>query len=292
MPRAKHHARFSVKTIPTGLFPDADGNITFLGSQGSMPFVVSRSATTTTLATSLNPSRYGLNVTYIATVQASGNVYEPTTGSVQFWCGSAWLGTASLNDSSQASLTLASPNCGKYAITAEYVGAASFLSRTSGAFTQRFVKNQAEVQLTCAMAEPTEQPGVRSAAMAAEVRVHRKVVFTILVHPAGAPAFSVTGGTVTIYRSDGRFVTTLPVRNGQAILSRYLCQVYQKSYYALYNGTSNLGKARSNMVEVTMSTVIAGAPKSSSAIVTKATPAGPKATLALVLANRAGLKTR
>jgi len=265
------------------IFAGYTGNYDFLGSQGSVPFVVAKSATNTTLTTSLNPSRYGLNVTYIATVQASGNPYQPTTGTVQFWCGATWIGTASLNDSSQASLTVAALNCGSHAITATYVGSDNFLGSTSPILSQQVNQNQTVVRLGCAIAEPTEAPAVLSASPAAAARVHRQVVFTILVHPAGAPAFLATEGTATIYQSNGRFVATLPVRNGQATLNRYLCQVFQKSYYAVYNGTANLARARSNMVRVTMSPVIAGAQSTPPVIAPKVTPHAPKATLALAL---------
>ncbi len=146
------------------------------------------------------------------------------------------------------------------------------------------------VQLGCAIAEPAVVPAVRTASAAVPARVHRQVVFTILVHPAGAPAYLATEGTATIYQSNGRFVAKLPVRNGQVILNRYLCQVFQKSYYAVYDGTANLGRARSNMVRVTLSSVMAGAQSPPQAIVPKVTASAPKASLALALhANRAAV---
>jgi hypothetical protein len=152
-------------------------------------------------------------------------------------------------------------------------------------------KNQTEVQLGCAMADPTATPAIDPTAITAAARIHRKVVFTILVHPAGAPTYQVTEGKVTIYQSNGRFVKTLLVqKNGQATLSPYLSQVFQKSYYAVYNGTANLGRARSNMVRVTMSLVNAGAQSTPPVIASKVTPHAPKATHALALhANRAAV---
>jgi hypothetical protein len=125
------------------------------------------------------------------------------------------------------------------------------------------------VQLGCAIVQPTT------------AATRRLVVFTILVHPAGAPAYLVNEGTATNYQSNGRFVATLPVQNGQATLNRYLYQVWQKTYYAVYNGTANLGRARSNMVRVVMSPVIAQARSTPPAIASKVTPHAPKATLAL-----------
>jgi hypothetical protein len=227
-------------------------------------------ATTTTLSSALNPSKYGQSVMLTATVQATGGTIQPTSGTVQFWDGTALLGSAALTNSSQASFSISALAAGSHSLTAVLLASANFQTSTSGSITQQVVKNQTVVQLGCAI-------------QSAPPRVHRQVVFTILVHPAGAPACLVTEGTVTIYRACGQLVATLPVRNGQASFNRYLCQVWQKGFYAVYNGTANLGRAWSNMVRVTMSPVIAGAQSTRPAIVPKVTAAAPKATLALAL---------
>jgi len=228
-----------------------------------------------------------------ATVKAMGGTIQPTGGTVQFWNGTALLGSAALASSNQASLPISSLIAGSHSLTAVLLASANFQASTSGSITQQVVKNQTVVQLGCAMADPTEMPAVLSASAVAAARVHRQVVFTILVHPAGAPAFLATEGTATIYQSNGRFVATLPVQNGQVTLNRYLCQVFQNSYYAVYNGTANLGRARSNMVRVTMSPVMAQAQATAPAIAPKVTPAAPKATLALALqAKRAAVLKR
>lgn len=143
-------------------------------------------ATTTTLSSALNPSMYGQCVMLTATVQAAGGTIQPTGGTVQFWDGTALLGTASLANSSQASLAISALAAGSHSLTAVLLASANFQTSTSGSIAQQVVKNQTVVQLGCAMAEPTAAPAVRSAAIAAAARVHRQVVFTILVHPAGA----------------------------------------------------------------------------------------------------------
>jgi hypothetical protein len=209
-----------------------------------------------------------------ATVRATGGTIQPTSGIVQFWNGTALLGSAALASSNQASLPISSLVAGSHSLRAVWLASANFQTSTSGSITQHVVKNQTVVQLDCA---------IRSA----PPWFFRQVVFTILVHPAGAPAYLVTEGTVSIYQACGQLVATLPVRNGQASFNRYLCQVWQKGFYAVYNGTANLGRAWSNIVRVTMSPVIAGAQSTRPAIVPKVTAAAPKATLALALhANR------
>jgi hypothetical protein len=282
------------------LIGDHTVQVNYLGSanyKGSDSVVdvqtVNPVATTTTLSSALNPSKYGQSAMLTATVQATGGTIQPAGGTVQFWDGTALLGSASLANSSQASLAISALAAGSHSLTAVLLASASFQTSTSSSITQQVVKNQTVVQLGCAIVQPPEAPAVRTAATATAARIHRKVVFTILVHPAGAPAYLATEGKTTIYQSNGRFVAKLPVRNGQVTLSRYLCQVFQKSYYAVYNGTGNLGRARSNMVRVTMSPVIAGAQSTPPAIAPKVTPHAPKATHALALhANRAAVLRR
>ncbi|MGA2705517.1 MAG: Ig-like domain-containing protein, partial [Isosphaeraceae bacterium] len=267
------------------------GDPNYKGSESAVDVqTVNPIATKTTLSSALNPSKYGQCAMLTATVQASGGTIQPTGGTVQFWDGTALLGSAALANSNQASLPICALAAGSHSLRAVWLASANYQTSTSGSIAQQVVKNQTVVQLGCAMAEPTETPGVLSALAAAAARVHRQVVFTILVRPAGAPAYLANEGTATIYQSNGRFVATLPVRDGQVTLSRYLCQAFQKSYYAVYNGTANLGRARSNMVRVTMSPVMAQAQSTPPPIVPKVTPAAPKATLALALhANRAAV---
>ena len=272
-------------TAANGISPDATQNFT-------LTVQAATTTTTTTLSSALNPSKYGQSVMLTATVQATGGTIQPTSGTVQFWDGTALLGSAALANSNQASFSISALAVGSHSLRAVWLASANFQSSTSGSITQQVVKNQTVVQLGCAIVQPTVAPAVRSSviAAAAAARIHRLVVFTILVHPAGAPAFLATEGTATIYQSNGRLVAKLPVRNGQVTFNRYLSQVWQKSYYAVYNGTRNLGRARSNMVRVTMSPVIAGAQSTPPSIVPKVTPAAPKATLSLAFhANRAAV---
>ena len=231
------------------LIGDHTVQVNYLGSanyKGSDSVVdvqtVNPVATTTTLSSALNPSKYGQSVMLTATVQATAGTIQPTCGTVQFWDGTVLLGSASLANSNQASFSISALAAGSHSLTAVLLASANFQTSTSGSIMQQVVKNQTVVQLGCAMAQATATPAIDPAAITAAARTHRKVVFTILVHPAGVPAYPTTGGTATMYQSNGRFVATLPVRNGQATLSRYLCLVFQKSYYAVYNGTPNLGR--------------------------------------------------
>src|SRR5207247_1795870 len=76
--------------------------------------IVNQAATTTTVSSSPNPSTYGQNVTFTATVSPSS-----ATGTVQFFDGSTSLGSATLTGGS-ASVSTSSLSVGSHSITATY----------------------------------------------------------------------------------------------------------------------------------------------------------------------------
>ena len=115
-----------------------NGDSNFTGSSGSLTQTVSKIATTTTLASSANPSIIGAPVTYTATLSAASGTGTPT-GTVAFadggtpisGCGSVTLsaGTATC----QVSYTAA----GSHAITAAYSGDSTYAASTPTALTQQ-----------------------------------------------------------------------------------------------------------------------------------------------------------
>ncbi|MGA7930044.1 MAG: Ig-like domain repeat protein [Candidatus Sulfotelmatobacter sp.] len=82
-----------------------------------------QSATTTALTSSLNPSTYGQKVTWTATVKTSGSTTP--TGKVSFNWGSYHIGTAALNSSGVATLTLSNLSADAYPLFAVYTGDAN-----------------------------------------------------------------------------------------------------------------------------------------------------------------------
>jgi hypothetical protein len=90
-------------------------------------------STTTSLASSLNPSSFGRLVTFTARVTASGT----PTGSVTFRDGSRVLGTATLDSTGAASLATNVLSSGSHGITAAYGGDATFAASTSAVLTQQ-----------------------------------------------------------------------------------------------------------------------------------------------------------
>ena len=92
----------------------------------------------TTLASSLNPSQSGQQVTFTATVQSIAGV-PPDGEQVAFYSGATLLGNGSLAQGS-ASFTTSSLAVGTHKIFAEYTGDATYASSKSAILTQVVTK--------------------------------------------------------------------------------------------------------------------------------------------------------
>ncbi len=92
------------------------------------------SATTTTVASSLNPATQGVLVTFTATVSTTGT--NPPTGTVTFNNGLTALGTGTLNGSEVATFTTSTLAVGTDPITAFYAGDGNNAASTSPILTQ------------------------------------------------------------------------------------------------------------------------------------------------------------
>jgi hypothetical protein len=89
-------------------------------------------ATTATVTSSLNPAASGASLTLASAVTTTGA--NPPTGTVTFFDGATQLGTASLNGSGNASLTISTlATLGQHSITAVYSGDSSNATSTSPA---------------------------------------------------------------------------------------------------------------------------------------------------------------
>ena len=122
----------SYDVVVTGLC----GNTT----SAAATLTVNKLASTTTVASSTNPSTFGQSVNLSATV--TGN---SPTGTITFKDGATTLGTASLT-SGTASLTTSSLAVGSHSITAEYSGDGTHLSSSSAVLSQTV--NQASLAIT------------------------------------------------------------------------------------------------------------------------------------------------
>ena len=108
-----------------------------------------KSATATSLASSLNPSTYGQKITFMAQVTTSGQV--PPAGTVVFmwryFAQTYTIGTATLNSSGVATLTKSNLNEGLYPMTAVYRGDTNNLSSTSTLLNQTVLQTTSKTTL-------------------------------------------------------------------------------------------------------------------------------------------------
>jgi hypothetical protein len=113
------------------------GSASFNGSTSSaVTQTVNKDGTTSTVTSSLNPSRSGQAVTFTATVVANAPGTAIPTGTVTFKDKNKTLGTASLNAAGQAALTTSTLSVGTHQITAAYGGSSGFLASTSATLVQ------------------------------------------------------------------------------------------------------------------------------------------------------------
>jgi unsaturated chondroitin disaccharide hydrolase len=131
------HAKIATLNLTVGthsLTAVYNGDANFAGSMSAvLNFVTSKAATSTTIASSLNPSKTGSAVTFTATVKSSTT--STPTGSATFKDGATILATVTLT-SGKAAFTTSTLAAGSHAITTVYNGSTSFNSSTSATLTQ------------------------------------------------------------------------------------------------------------------------------------------------------------
>jgi hypothetical protein len=170
-------------------------------------------ATTTTLASSVNPSNVGQSVTFTATVAPSGGAGTPT-GTVTFTDGAITLGTGTLSGG-QATFTTPSLSAGNHTITASYGGDASFSVSTSPALTQVVNQGAATTTTLASSVNPSN--------------VGQAVTFTATVtSSAGTPTGTVTFkdgatviGTATLSAGAAAFTTSSLTLGTHTITASY-----------------------------------------------------------------------
>ncbi len=113
------------------------GDSNFLTSTSAvLNQTVNQDATTTSIASSLNPSTYGEKVTFTATVTASAPGSGMPTGTVTFMDGSTMLGTGTLSGG-VVTFSTSSLSVGTHSITAVYSGDSDFKTSKSQVLRQR-----------------------------------------------------------------------------------------------------------------------------------------------------------
>jgi hypothetical protein len=211
----------------TASYP-GDANFAASTSPGLRQVVnsVTKSATSTTLASDLNPSIYGQSVTWTATVTTSGSVMP--TGKVNF----TWryiIGTATLNSSGVATLTKSNLNADTYPLTAVYVGDTSNAGSTSTVVSQ--VVSQATSSATL-----TSSPNPSTSGQA--------VTFTATItSPTAKPTGPVT------FAVGKAVLGTAQLSAGKAKFTTSTLAVGSTKVTATYSGDSNIATSSASVTQ-------------------------------------------
>lgn len=184
-------------------------------------------ASTVTLTSTPNPSVFGQNVTFTATVTPTTPTYA--TGTVTFRNNGVAIGTAPLDANGVATLSTAALAIGTHPITADYGGDALFLAATSNTVNQ--VVDKANTSTTLIS---SSNPSL----------VGQAVTFTATV-AAVAPGSGTPTGDVT-FSDEGTALATVPLdANGQATFTTSTLTVGTHSITASYAGETRFNPSQS-----------------------------------------------
>lgn len=247
---SNNSAQFTTSSLAPGAHAITavySGSTTFAGSTSSaLTETVNLIATTTTLASSLNPALASQSVTLTATVQAGTGI--STTGTVNFMDGSSTLGTATLSNNS-AQLTVSTLAVGTHTITAVYGGSTDFGGSTSSPLTQTVNQSGTTTTLVSNLNPATFGQGV-------------PFVATVQTPSGGAAT-----GTVTFYDGSTTLGTAAVTNNGVqhnvALLTLAGFLGGSHAITAAYSGDANYAPSTSSALTETVnpasSSVTAGA---------------------------------
>jgi hypothetical protein len=226
----------SLTAGPYSLTAQYAGNSNFLASTSaavSLTVNAQASTTTTSLIATPNPVATGQTLSLTATVQGTGSTTPG--GTVSFLSGSTPLGTAPLNSSGVATLTLTTLAVGNYSVTAQYAGNANFLTSTSAAVS---VTVSAQVTTTSLNASPNPVPLGQTLTMTATVR------------GTGSTA---PGGTVSFMNGSTLLGTANLNSSGVATLTTSSLAAGIYNLTAQYAGNTNFLSSTSAAESVTVS---------------------------------------
>ena len=238
-PLSAGKAMITTSSLPAGIFTitasyPGDSNFTASTSPGLRQVVNSttKSPTTTTFVSSLNPSIYGQNITFTATVTTTGPV--PPTGTVVFRWSDGFrtfnIGSAKLNNNGIAILKKSNLNAAAYPLTATYQGDTNNLTSTSP------ILNQTVVQATSA-ATITSSPNPSS--------VGQAVTFTAqITSPTVTPTGPVT------FKAGTTALGTVQLSGGKANYTTTSLPAGSTVVKVTYNGDSNIKGSSAAVTQV------------------------------------------
>lgn len=228
-------AAFTTSSLPSGVYivtASYPGDSNFVTSSSpSLRQVVNattRTPTSITLTSSLNPSIYGEGVLLTVTVTGTGPV--PPGGVVSVSWPRSNIGTATLNTSSVATLTETNLNADLYPLTAVYKGDVNNLGSSSAVLNQVVTETTSSATLTSSPNPST---------------VGQEVTFTaILTSPTVRPTGPVTftlGKTV---------LASVELSGGKAKFTTSTLPAGSNVITVTYSGDSNIAKSSASVTQV------------------------------------------
>ncbi len=278
-------AQLSISSLAVGshsISAKATGDANFSGStSGVLTETVNLGTTTTTIASSLNPSAFGQAVTFVASIQPpAGN---SASGTVTFLDGSASIGTATVSSNS-AQVTVSGLAPGSHSITASYGGNANLAGSTSGVLAQTVNKAVTSTAVSSSLNPST---------------YGQSVTFTATVQPAsgGSPTGTVTFldgttqlGTGNLSGGSAQFTTagTALIAGAHSITARYAGDAnFAGSTSAVLTQTVNAAAGGTPTIDVRIS-ADQGSAKSSVNTATFSTSAANELLLAFISTDASG----
>jgi len=222
------------------------GSASHAGSTSSaVSVVVNPAPTTTTLASSPNPSVVGQSVTLTATVVGTLPLSgSPGSGSVEFFDGATSLGTAPVSAGS-ASLNTATLALGGHSLSAVFSGDASYTGSTSAALAHTVNQSSSVTTLTA-----TPEPSVHG----------QSVTLTATV-AASPPGSGTPTGTVEFFKG-ATSLGTAPLSGGTASIASGFLNVGAPTFTAVYSGntdyTGSTSAVYTHIVNMAFTTTVVG----------------------------------
>jgi hypothetical protein len=188
------------------------------GTVGVLLQTAGPTPTSAVLASALNPSVYGQPVTLTATVSSTSGT---PTGTVVFYDGGNWIGSATLASGS-AAISDSALAAGSHSVTAAYQGSSTYASSTSSVLIQ--VVNLA-----------TTTTSLASSANPARVKHHVTYTATVASQYGGAAS-----GTAT-FQDGGVTIATVALSRNQAACTTSYSRPGIHSITATYSGDASNG---------------------------------------------------
>lgn len=225
-------AQFTASALGGGahaISANYSGSPLYVASTKKLTQTVNPAPSASKVVSSLNPSTYGKNVTFTATVTSGAGT---PGGTVTFKDGTTTLGTGTLT-SGKATFATKALTGGTHTITAVYGGSANFATSTSTAITQT-VNKAGSTSVVTASVNPSSW--------------HQTVTFTATVtSPGGTPA-----GTVTFKNGTTTIGTGTLNGSGVATLATNALTIAAHSITVAYAGNANFATSTSAVLTQTV----------------------------------------